>query len=140
MLTAMDTTLLALASGKTHRHQRSTGNVVTQSVCTRGRARAFAWLRRISLLVLFTLVFTPLVVQAAWYDNNWQYRKKITIDFTKVTGNLTNFPVLIDLATDAQLIANARADGFDILFTDDDETTKLDHERELYVSATGELI
>ncbi|MCH6583286.1 MAG: DUF2341 domain-containing protein, partial [Proteobacteria bacterium] len=106
----------------------------------RGRARAFAWLRRISLLVLATLVFTPLVVQAAWYDNNWQYRKKITIDFTKVTANLTNFPVLINLATDAELMANARADGFDILFTDDDETTKLDHERELYVSATGELV
>ena len=34
----------------------------------------------------------------AWYNSNWNYRKKITIDNTRVSGssNLTNFPVLFN--------------------------------------------
>ena len=74
-----------------------------------------------------------------WYDPSWLYRKKITIDSTKVTATLTNFPVLVSF-TDADIKAGARADGFDILFTDSDEVTKLDHEIERWDSATGELI
>jgi hypothetical protein len=59
-----------------------------------------------------------------WYDDNWLYRKKITIDYTKVAGNLTDFPVLINLASDAGLVASAQDDGDDILFTLSDKTAK----------------
>jgi hypothetical protein len=78
----------------------------------------------------------------AWYNDGWAHRQKITIDNTKVSGagSLTNFPMLITIASDANLASAARADGFDILFTSDDGTTKLDHEIELYVTATGELV
>ena len=75
----------------------------------------------------------------AWYNTDWQYRKKITIDNTKVTATLANFPLLVSI-TDADIKAAARADGFDILFTDDDETTKLDHEIEKWDNGTGELV
>jgi hypothetical protein len=79
-----------------------------------------------------------------WYDLNWGYRIKITLDGTKVTGSLTNFPYLVYIASNASLAANARSDvgfeGFDILFTSDDGTTKLDHETEKYVTGTGELV
>ena len=75
-----------------------------------------------------------------WYNAAWLYRKKITIDNTKVgSGGVTNFPVLISL-TDTGLQSNAQADGDDILFTSSDGTTKLSHEIEKYVSATGQLI
>jgi hypothetical protein len=85
----------------------------------------------------------------SWYDSDWSYRKKITIDNTKVSTvastNLTNFPVLInrtdvdwkDTANSGQV---AQADGGDILFTSSNGTTKLDHEIEFYDEATGELI
>ena len=33
-----------------------------------------------------------------WYDSSWQHRKQITIDGSRVTGPLTNFPVLVSLA------------------------------------------
>jgi len=69
----------------------------------------------------------------------WLYRKKITIDSTKVTATLTDFPVLVSI-TDADISAAARADGFDIYFTDDDGSTKLDHELERWDNGTGELI
>src|SRR3972149_700500 len=75
-----------------------------------------------------------------WYSS-WQLRKTITIDATKVSsGPHTNFPVLINLASDASLAANAQADGDDILFTSSDGTTKLSHEIEKYGSSTGELV
>jgi hypothetical protein len=77
---------------------------------------------------------------AGWYDTNWTYRKKITIDHTKVNGTQTNFPVLINLSFDSELAAKAQDDGDDILFTSSDGTNKLAHEIELYDSATGKLI
>ncbi|MCP3938249.1 MAG: DUF2341 domain-containing protein [Actinomycetia bacterium] len=55
-------------------------------------------------------------------------------------ANLTHFPILINLSTDTDLSADARSDGFDILFTEDDGTTQLDHEIETYVSGTGALV
>ena len=64
-------------------------------------------------------------------------RKQITIDFNQVDANLSNFPVLINLATDAELAANAQADGDDILFTLFDETTKISHEIEFFDAGNG---
>ncbi|MCK5413091.1 MAG: DUF2341 domain-containing protein, partial [Candidatus Pacebacteria bacterium] len=78
----------------------------------------------------------------------WSYRKAITIDNTKVSGSsdLTNFPVLINLPTDANLATNAQVDGDDILFTTSStnwatatQNDKLAHEIESYTSVTGEL-
>jgi len=77
---------------------------------------------------------------AGWYDTNWTYRKKITIDHTKVNGTQSNFPVLINLTSDMELAAKAQDDGDDILFTSSDGTNKLAHEIELYDSSTGKLI
>jgi hypothetical protein len=74
-----------------------------------------------------------------WYCP-WNYRKKITIDRTKVAATLTNFPVLINLATDADLASSALANGNDILFTSADGTTKLDHEIENFTVSNGRLI
>jgi len=70
---------------------------------------------------------------------DWKYRKSITVNRSKVAGNLIDFPVLVDI-TDADLISNALISGDDILFTTDDGTTKLNHEIESYNSTTGRLI
>jgi len=75
-----------------------------------------------------------------WYDSSWLYRKNITIDKSKVTGTLTNFPVLINLSSDSNLRDSAQPDGDDILFTKSDLTTKIPHEIENYTSGTGALI
>lgn len=76
--------------------------------------------------------------QTAWYGD-WSYRKKVTIDSTKVAGDLANFPVLIRI-TDTDLRDDAQNDGDDILFTASDGTTKLNHEIELFNGTTGELV
>ncbi len=74
-----------------------------------------------------------------WFDPSWQFRKPITVDSTKVTGDLDDFPVLVSI-TDTDLAAAARADGFDIAFTDSDGFAKLDHEIEKYDGGSGELV
>jgi hypothetical protein len=74
-----------------------------------------------------------------WYCP-WNYRKKITIDRTRVAATQTNFPVLINLATDADLASSAQANGNDILFTSSDGTTKLNHEIEKFTVSNGGLI
>lgn len=78
-------------------------------------------------------------VGVGWYNYNWLYRKQITIDHTK-TGSLTDFPVLVSLASDAQLAAKAQTDAEDILFTDATGQTKLSHEIESYSNGTGALV
>jgi hypothetical protein len=79
-------------------------------------------------------------ITKAWYDPNWQYRKQITIDCTKVSSDLVDFPVLIDQTSDADLASHARNDGWDIVFTSSDKKTKLNHEIETYDSTNGRLV
>ena len=75
-----------------------------------------------------------------WYSCSWGYRKNITIYKNSVNGAHTSFPVLINLTTDNDLKTSARTDGFDILFTSSDGTTKLNHEIESYNSGNGALL
>ncbi|HEX8950859.1 MAG TPA: DUF2341 domain-containing protein, partial [Polyangia bacterium] len=67
------------------------------------------------------------------------WRKSITIDNTKVSGALADFPVWIDL-TDADLAAHAQANGSDIFFTAADGTTRLDYEIQGWSAASHRLL
>ena len=78
------------------------------------------------------------VAQAAWYNSSWQYRKKITIDSTKVDADLTDFPVLVKLTSTNFDFSKARSDGFDIRFTSSDGTTLLKYEREKHDSVANQ--
>lgn len=81
----------------------------------------------------------------AWYDDNYGYKKKITIDHTKVSGDEVDFPVLVSV-TDANLRDEANggnvknSDGYDIIFTNSAENTQLKHEIEKYTNTSGLLV
>jgi hypothetical protein len=92
----------------------------------------------ILLLSVFIPVYQVKAEPGLWWDGAWSYRKKITIDHTKVAGDLSNFPVLVSI-TDSDLTSKAQSDGDDISFTDE-YTNKLDHEIEFYNSTSGTLI
>ncbi|PIZ97837.1 MAG: hypothetical protein COX79_00735, partial [Candidatus Levybacteria bacterium CG_4_10_14_0_2_um_filter_36_16] len=95
------------------------------------------------LLLLITGNFLSVSKAEAWYNASWSYRVKITVDYTKVPSNQTNFPVYVNLAnlpagfhthvnqTDARDIRVTRADG----------DTELPREVVYYTAAsdTGEL-
>lgn len=94
-------------------------------------------------------VFFPSSVHAAdWYDAAWGYRTPLTIDSSLVggTSSLTNFPVLINIATSTNLKHTSNggkvgnATGSDFLITSSSGTFKLNHEIEKYSSTTGELV
>ena len=84
--------------------------------------------------------FTTRLPPQPWWNPSWSYRKMITIDHTKVAASLANFPVLISLSSDADLAGDAQGDGDDIVFTTYDGSARLDHEVELYTTATGHLV
>jgi hypothetical protein len=71
-----------------------------------------------------------------WYNSAWAHRKLITVSSGQVTGTQTKFPMLVSLTNDGQLIASARIDGPDILFTDSNGTTLLPFEMESYSNGT----
>jgi hypothetical protein len=74
------------------------------------------------------------------FTDGWQYRKEITIDHTKVDGDLENFPILIS-TSDVDLRDKAQDDGDDILFMDGaGVANRLYHEIELFESTTGEFV
>ena len=89
----------------------------------------------------------PNVANATWFNEGgtWQYRKSITVDSDKVANtNQAYFPMLVSM-TDVSLksVVNRgkvnSESGFDIAFTAENGSTKLDHEIETYTPTTGEL-
>jgi hypothetical protein len=93
-------------------------------------------------LITFVILFIASAAHGAWYpDSNWQYRKKITIQSSRVIGGPhSNFPVLISLSTDTDLAADAQDNGYDILFTSSGGDTKIPHEIEKFDGGSGELV
>ncbi len=78
------------------------------------------------------------VAAEAWYDTNWLYRQKITILPSLADSDQTNFPYMVKITDSANSVfANALTNGDDILFTQSDGTTKLDHEIEIFETSGG---
>src|SRR3990170_5237064 len=106
------------------------------------RRRLLTFISTLLVLVIGSFTFLRLTqpATAAWYSDSWGFRKKLTIDYTKVSGgaDLTNFPVLVSL-TDLNL-TKAQSTGNDIVFTSSDGSTKLDHEIEKFTQSSGELV
>lgn len=74
------------------------------------------------------------------FIEGWTYRKEITIDHTQVQGNLTNFPILVNVI-DTELRDKAQEDGDDILFMENKGVaTKLNHEIDSFNGVTGAMI
>ncbi|MHA2329403.1 MAG: DUF2341 domain-containing protein [Candidatus Hodarchaeales archaeon] len=65
-----------------------------------------------------------------WADASFGKQKDIVIDKNKVSGDISNFPVLIDIY-DSDLRTDVQADAADLMFTDS-SNIKLTHEIELF--------
>jgi len=84
-----------------------------------------------------TYSFTTKTLALNWWDSNWEFRRKITIDHTKVQASQSNFPLLVDL-TDNVLPSKAQPNGNDFVFVNSNGT-KLDHEIENFDNVSGHL-
>ena len=78
-------------------------------------------------------------IVGSWWNNDWHYSKKITIDHNMVDDDLVNFPVLVDNVSSSFI--HAQGDGDDFVFVNSDNTTVFNHEIEWYnVSGDNRLI
>ena len=87
------------------------------------------------LVVCLTLfcIFAGALEAHAWWDEKWQYRKKVVFD-TSATGadikeNLNDTAVLLRLHTGNFTFSNAREDGSDIRFVNGDDKLPLKFQR-----------
>ena len=79
-----------------------------------------------------------LSIEQPWWNHQWSYRKQILINHTKVSGNLTNFPVLIQIVS-SDLANHSQKNGYDFVFVNE-TGYKLNHEIESYDSVNGVLL
>ncbi|MHA2277978.1 MAG: DUF2341 domain-containing protein, partial [Candidatus Kariarchaeaceae archaeon] len=75
----------------------------------------------------------------SWGGLGFGFRKNITIDYSKVTEDLTDFPLLLDLSDAFDIFGVTQSTGNDIIFTDSSGTI-LDHELELFDTETSHLV
>ena len=86
--------------------------------------------RKIQLFISLCLIIIPGISQA-WWSNDWQYRKKITLDTSAATGidvkgNAADVPVLIRLHSgNFSYFLDLKQDGGDLRFIDADDKTPL---------------
>lgn len=74
-----------------------------------------------------------------WWDENWSYRRILTIDNSAQAENLVNFPVLVKLSASRINYSQTQANGEDLRFIDADGSTVLDYEIELW-NESGESV
>jgi hypothetical protein len=72
---------------------------------------------------------------SAWCDDDYAYRKKITIDHDQVNGNLTNFPVYIHTNLNRKCL---NAKGYDVMLCDS-ACSEYKCDIEHYDSGTGDM-
>ncbi len=97
-------------------------------------------IKGVTLLVIFLGFLSSAKAQLSGYS----FRKKLTIDYTKISGSsdLSDFPLLISVTdTDLMTILNGgdvtSDNGYDVAFTAVDGTTQLDHDLQSFNAATG---
>ena len=89
--------------------------------------------------LLLGLVACILLAETAhgqsWWDVDWNRRVKLTFKSSALGGNLTDFPVLVTLNGARIDYDDTRDAGEDIRFIDDDGTTELKHQIEMWDEA-----
>lgn len=81
---------------------------------------------------------------SAWYDSNWLYRKKLTVNASQVVADQSGFPVLATTTSASLAFSSygghmASSTAGDLVITDSDMVTPLYYEREYYSPSTGEI-
>src|SRR5262245_24794152 len=107
-------------------------------------ARACSWLHHGLLgrfmLILLLAIFLPQPA-SAWWNGDWSYRKKITIDPGTAGGAITQdagrIPILVRLHDGNFRFSDAKDDGSDLRFVDIDDTTPLKFHIDTYDGLLG---
>ena len=87
------------------------------------------------LALLALLLVLPMSAHA-WWNAEWKFRKKVTLDTTSLVGEAAdvaeNVPVAVRLHSGNFLFTDAKPDGSDIRFVAGDDKTPLKHHVEMF--------
>ncbi|WP_159729626.1 DUF2341 domain-containing protein [Methylosinus sp. Ce-a6] len=114
-------------------------------ICRRG-ARRFGLARRSARLLFgaFVALTAASSSASAWWNEDWQLRKKITIDASATGANITDpigaTSVLVRLHVGNFRFSSAKEDGGDLRFVAGDDKTPLKHHVEKFDFALGEAL
>jgi biopolymer transport protein ExbB len=96
------------------------------------------------LFAAFAILVLLPVPAKAWWNDEWQLRKKITLDTSAAGANVTEqigtTPVLVRLHAGNFRFASAKDDGSDLRFIAADDKTPLKHHNEKYDSLLSEAL
>jgi len=99
-------------------------------------------LRRGLLATIVFLILSEAAQASTWWNDEWSYRKKITLDTTTtgiaISDPIGTSPVLIRLHAGNFQFDGAREDGSDIRFVAEDNKTLLPYHIEKYDALMGE--
>ncbi len=99
----------------------------------------FSRLTVVAASIVLVSIFAGSLQAHAWWDDKWQYRKKIVFDTTStgadIKENLNDTAVLLRLHTANFNFAGAKEDGSDIRFMSGDDKLPLKFEKESYDAA-----
>jgi biopolymer transport protein ExbB len=100
------------------------------------KKRVFLFLAGLLLLPGLMPVTGIAYADQVWWNDGWQYRKKISFNSTAtgadIKQNLSDFPMLVRLHSGNFNFTNAREDGGDIRFVAADDATLLKHHIEKF--------
>jgi biopolymer transport protein ExbB len=92
-------------------------------------------------LAILTILSMPAVAHADWWNGDWSFRKKITIDAGPKGANLAEdpgrMPLLVRLHDGNFTFTDAKDDGSDIRFVDSDGKTPLKFHIDTYDALLG---
>ena len=94
----------------------------------------------ITILLTLSILLASVALTPAAASADALYSKTITINTGQVPSTQTNFPLLVSLSGDADLMSHAQSDGSDIYFTDESGNSQYDYEIENYDGTAGTLV
>ena len=99
----------------------------------------FSRFTAVAASIVLVSIFSGALQAHAWWDDKWQYRKKIVFDTTStgadIKENLNDTAVLLRLHTGNFNFAGAKDDGSDLRFMSGDDKLPLKFQKELYDAA-----
>ena len=99
----------------------------------------FSRFTAVAAAIVLISIFSGALQAHAWWDDKWQFRRKIVFDTTPtgadIKENLNETAVLLRLHTGNFNFAGAKDDGSDIRFMSGDDKLPLKFQKELYDAA-----
>jgi biopolymer transport protein ExbB len=118
-----------------------------QASCAQGATATMRARAKTVTRLLFGLAVAMLFLTSpakAWWNDDWQLRKKITIDASASGANITEAigtsPMLVRLHPGNFRFSSAKEDGSDLRFVAGDDKTPLKHHIEKYDALLGEAL